>query len=408
MNDASQISVEARRVHELLRSSLHGTPLTTRGDEAFCDDRFRAYATRHGVVASVYRAAVDGGNATRREADVLHASAREAAAAALFQAQVLADLLDRFAAAGVPVVVLKGIHLDVNYYGGPGRRKDGDHDLLVRPCDLQEAHHILQNAGYSSSAPVPSDASTWPEAYPAMHHAPPFVRPGTPPAIVELHWHVAPSSSTWPVDNVEHLTREMWQRATEATLLGRPVRRLQPEDESVLLALHLVQHLSDHDERLQVRLSMVEDLIRLVCSVPSLDRTVVAQRVQSLGGVDVLGPPEYLAEEVLHTELWPDIAPEWPSHRAARYVLSPPVLLNDPSYLRPRYRTRLERVVAHASVLRRRRDRLALWRRHLFVSAEHARASTGISSVWAVPVRWGRLAWRLVRDRRAGPSRDNA
>lgn len=410
MSNAPQpsTSTEARRVHELLRSSLHGTVPQDRDDADFCDDRFRDYAVRHGVVPSVYRAALDGGPSTRREANVLHASAREAAAAALFQTQVLRELLARFDAAGVPVVVLKGIHLDARYYDGPGRRKDGDHDLLVRTCDLPQAHQIIREAGFAPHEPVPDDASTWPDVYPLLHHAPPFVRPGTPPAIVELHWHVAPSSPTWPVDDAAGVTRAMWKRGTDATLLGRPVRRLQPEDEAVLLALHLVQHLSDHDARLQVRLSMVEDLVRLVRSVPELDRQAIAQRARSLGGVNVLGAPEYLAREVLQAELWPGVAPAWPARHVARRVLSTPVLLNDPSHRRPRYRTRLEGIMAHASVLRRRRDRLVLWRRHVFVSEEHARNATGRSSIFAVPMRWARLAWRLARDAFASTARENA
>jgi hypothetical protein len=64
-----------------------------------------------------------------------------------------AEIVQAFAAAKVPVVVLKGIALATLIYPDPALRPTTDLDLLIEPEHLDQSREILRGLGYS----VPSD-----------------------------------------------------------------------------------------------------------------------------------------------------------------------------------------------------------------------------------------------------------
>jgi putative nucleotidyltransferase-like protein len=61
-----------------------------------------------------------------------------------------------FAAAGVRVLVLKGVALSAQLYGEPGRRDARDIDLLVDPDLVGQAQTVLAQAGYTQRQNLPS------------------------------------------------------------------------------------------------------------------------------------------------------------------------------------------------------------------------------------------------------------
>ncbi len=139
--------------------------------------------------------------------------------------QVLGDLGERAAAAGVPLVLLKGADLASRLYR-PGERPRNDVDLLVRPGDLQLLEEILRATGFRPDHPDPARARahwfavTW--------------RHGTRPRVqVDLHWNLArPGRARWNLDRVFGRTEEV---------PGLPgFRRLERHDLACHLALHAV------------------------------------------------------------------------------------------------------------------------------------------------------------------------
>lgn len=61
---------------------------------------------------------------------------------------LLATLLERFAAAGIPSLILKGSALAYDLYPSPASRVRGDTDLLIDRADLQPAREALAGLGY--------------------------------------------------------------------------------------------------------------------------------------------------------------------------------------------------------------------------------------------------------------------
>src|SRR6266850_797421 len=152
------------------------------------------------------------------------------AAAALSQALALAEILESLDRASIAVVVMRGLRTLEAVYGDAALRPFEDHDLLVLPRDRDAARVVLLHLGYEEQA--------WGL----------FRRGGV---IVDLHVdplgaHRRPSRhSVFPV----HL-RSLFSRATTGLVAGAPSLVFEPEDELLLLAIHLVKHSFDRLVRL--------------------------------------------------------------------------------------------------------------------------------------------------------------
>lgn len=152
------------------------------------------------------------------------------AAATLSQALALADVLEGLARASIPVAVMRGLRTVEAIYRDRSLRPFEDHDLLVLPEDRDSARAVLLRMGFEEQA--------WS-----------FFRRGG--VIVDLHVdplgaHRRPSRhSVFPV----HL-RSLFSRATTGLVAGAPSLVFEPEDELLLLAIHLVKHSFDRLVRL--------------------------------------------------------------------------------------------------------------------------------------------------------------
>lgn len=362
---ALQVALD-RAEPDALRSQL--TP-------ALDAERVARFCVHHGIVPSVHRAlrTVSGEPSSAPLREALAPSVQACAATGLHKAQVLADVLRRLADAGVEVVPLKGTGLDVRFYDGPGRRKDGDHDLLVRPAQLPDAVHVLSEMGFQSSRPEAPPPAQWPDAIP-KHHGPPLILPSEagPNVPVELHWNVSPDHPRFPHHDSDALTQGLWNRSRNGTLLGAPVRWPAPEDDALVLLLHAARHLTYGGAGLYLRLAMLEDCARFVNGTSDLDLDVVRQRVRRAGPVHVFGPLRVVWRHALGTvPNWlerRDDDPPWPPPWG-RCLLSAPHLLGDGETAheqtgRPHVH-KLRSFLVSFLMLRRPTDRLRLIRRFL-------------------------------------------
>jgi len=185
------------------------------------------------------------------------------AAATLSQALALAEVLEGLARASIPVAVMRGVRTVEAIYGERSLRPFEDHDLLVLPEDRDLARAVLLRLGYEEHA--------WGL----------FRRGGV---IVDLHVdplgaHRRPSRQTvFPV----HL-RSLFFRATPGLVAGAPSLVFEPEDELLLLAIHLVKHSFD-------RLVRVADVAHFLYQRRGdLDWDLLFRRARSCGASRILG-----------------------------------------------------------------------------------------------------------------------
>lgn len=133
-------------------------------------------------------------------------------------------VLSAFAAAAIPVIVLKGAFLVQEVYSNIALRTVGDIDILVHEADLSHAVQVLRELGYKQM-------STLPETPAIGHHLPRFIHNGNV-AVVELHWQLLD-------DNPLSInTNELWEHSIPMVLVDTPAKALAPED----LLLHICCH----------------------------------------------------------------------------------------------------------------------------------------------------------------------
>jgi hypothetical protein len=123
----------------------------------------------------------------------------------------LSNVLKMFNDEGIPVIVLKGMHIAEIVYENIGLRSMTDMDLLFRKQDLAIAQRRLIEAGY----------------YPHNNRLP-----------LDIHWSIEHNIvPPLPIDE-----EGLWQRAEASSIAGVEVLVLSRED----LLLHLCLHLSFH------------------------------------------------------------------------------------------------------------------------------------------------------------------
>lgn len=379
---------------------------------AACEPRHLvAWAQHQNVIPSVYRAlaATDHPHAGPLR-DALAPHAQTVAAAGLLQAEALTDILHALDRHDIDVIPLKGIHLDVRAYGGPGQRKDGDHDLLIRPEQLTDAVAVLRELGYAPTDPS-RPVDTWHEAVP-IHHGPPLVKQTGPmPSWVEVHWHTAPVTEGLGLHNPAQRTADVWSRSHSTTLRGAPIREMAPVDEVTYLALHAIRHMAQHTRGLSLRFSMLEDLYRRIQSLPGVSGPVLRQRMRTLGQVDVQGPLHYVWTALLGAPegtLWPNGASPgapWPRLAWERWLLPEAFLRSAPHPDGPSrrrwHREKAWGLLLHALLLPRWRDRAALIAQDLLhpllrVNEKDRAVAPALPDALLLPVRWARLGWRTI------------
>ena len=153
--------------------------------------------------------------------------------------QMQADLqliLAHFAAAGIPLMPLKGALLAAVYYQDIALRPTADIDLLIHPPDLNASLDVLARLGYEV------EKSNWKHAIlsrPDNRSVVSYeVEHADNPRRIDLHVACQEMFSGPVVD----ITAEMWEAAVEGQLLGEQAQILKPE----MLWLHLLLHTSNN------------------------------------------------------------------------------------------------------------------------------------------------------------------
>jgi len=149
--------------------------------------------------------------------------------------------LDRFADAGIEVLLLKGAPLAWGWYADPGLRPMADVDVLVAPADATRALDLLEQGGFRDVGNKTRSTLF------ALHHGSGMIHPDG--ASIDLHWNLgAPlllpgdganqrSSSTCIPPGTASMAA-FWAHASPITIAGRDARALDATD----LVLHLLVH----------------------------------------------------------------------------------------------------------------------------------------------------------------------
>ncbi len=158
-----------------------------------------------------------------------------------------AVILNALKAAGIEVIVLKGLYLVEHIYASIGLRTFGDLDLLVRKERLADALAAMQGLGYK--------LSTWYDPTVEntdIKHLPPLEKVDSP--TVEVHWTILEEDEPFSID-----TDGLWQRAIPAKAAGVEMLALGLED----LILHLSMHFT-YQHRLRAGLRNLYDIAEVI------------------------------------------------------------------------------------------------------------------------------------------------
>ena len=130
-----------------------------------------------------------------------------------------AEIVDSFAATGVPAIAIKGPALALAAYGDLAMRVYGDLDFMVRPSDLPRAAAALARVGYSSAYRADAvESGFFPDA------TLDFSRQDS---VVDLHWRLSPSYFPFAPagDQVWNRTADLeLARQTRSRARTRPTR----------------------------------------------------------------------------------------------------------------------------------------------------------------------------------------
>ena len=179
---------------------------------------------RAGLLAGLSPAVQAAWRAERRRAVVAFAA----------QGQLLARIGTAFAAAAVPLRLLKGLALAHTVYPEPSARHVGDIDVWIAPADLSRALALLPTVGLV----MPQWDSRPPRFLHTFGKEVLFQPPGDPPPflMVDLHWH---PTAPWWLRSVLHIPEDHLFATTQTVTIGeRLYLTLAPTETLYYLCLH--------------------------------------------------------------------------------------------------------------------------------------------------------------------------
>jgi hypothetical protein len=193
-------------------------------------------------------------------------------------------VLERFAAAGIDVLLTKGPALSVRCYGKPEMRQFGDIDLIVRESDIRRASQTMIELGYEPRIPLRAiDAKKSPGEYV-------FRKSGTN-VLIEFH-----TERTFRYHPRRLPIQKLFERSEFVTIDGRAVPALSLEDELVLISIHGAKHFWE-------RLMWIADVAALLSAkeAPNWNRAMAAAR--EVGAERILLLALRLASDVIGAQL---------------------------------------------------------------------------------------------------------
>lgn len=252
-------------------------------------DRLTEEAAYHGVLPLLYHHAK---RITLRRVppDALQRMRTRVGARAL-HGTCLAQELDRLAGlfheAAIPAIVVKGIPLAHDLYGGYALRPFGDTDLIIRRRDVDRLRVLLLAEGYTSASLGPVQR----RLYLLVHAQHEFVNRapalGGTVSVLDVHTALLPFGYSY-----REPFERLWERALPFPLDRHTVRVLQPADLLVVLCFHGFKNRWE-------ALKYTADVAELVRAYPSLDWDVVRGRASEAKGLRVLYVALLLAAALL-------------------------------------------------------------------------------------------------------------
>jgi hypothetical protein len=206
----------------------------------------------------------------------------------------LIRILDCLDADGIAAIPYKGPVLAETVYGDLTLREFSDLDILVRPADVPRAKVALKDLGYSPNLPfTPAQERAY------LKSGYEFVFDG--PAgrnLLEIQFAILPRFYAVDFD-----LDAFFERAIPASVGGRAVKTLGPEDLLLALCAHAAKHA-------WIRLCWLRDIAGVVQSLP-LQWDVVNLRATELGIDRVLGTSLVLANHWLEAPVPDSLLDRW-------------------------------------------------------------------------------------------------
>ena len=162
----------------------------------------------------------------------------------------LHELLKRLKENQIPALTFKGPTLAENVYGSLALRQFGDLDIVVDKHDAFRARNLLLSLGYRSEFGM-NDSQF--KVFVKTKNSAPFISDEGEIA-VDLHWEMTGKYSLMPFD-----LNTLAERVIPATLAGKPIDHLCPEDLLLYLCHHGCQHCWEK--------------LEMICSVSELVRS---------------------------------------------------------------------------------------------------------------------------------------
>lgn len=208
--------------------------------------------------------------------------ARQTVAMGTKHRRLLHAALDALAAERITPILLKGYGLATRLYPQPLGRPSTDVDVLVLPEELPLVRRAL--AGLELRQTHDDGLK---DVFEEHHHLSFSGRAG----LVEVHFRLFTGFGGGVFED-----RGLWARSTLATLDGRQVRYLAPEDEFIYLAIHAANHA-------YLRVSWLVDLERFLATQRPLDWSAAARRAQEAGFSRALAVTLAVLEQALELRL---------------------------------------------------------------------------------------------------------
>ncbi|MGC1617820.1 MAG: nucleotidyltransferase family protein [Candidatus Acidiferrum sp.] len=238
-------------------------------------------AEEHGLLGLVALRLRECGK-TAVPAEVSQAWRERQRSQALFTLHLTAEmfrLFERFAAADLGALVIKGPVLAVRCHGDPGARQYGDLDLIVRDKDILRATELMIGLGYEprvSQAVIRANKAPGEYAF----------RQADTKLLVEFH-----TERTFRYHPRPLPLEKLFERQTRVGIDAREIPALSPEDELILICIHGGKHFWE-------RLSYIADVAAFVAR-QELDWDCVKQAAEEVRAQRMVYVGLQLAAEVL-------------------------------------------------------------------------------------------------------------
>ena len=253
----------------------------------------------HGVLPLVYQAVRDRACRIPSAAfDDLRARYEHNARRNLRFTGELFRLLDCLAAHDVPAIPFKGPVLAETVYGDLALREFSDLDILVCPADVLRAKAALKSLGYAPNVQL-SEAEE--RACLASGYEYTFDGPAGK-NLLEIQWGIVPRFYAVDFD-----CGAFFERSQTASIGGRRVRTISPEDLLVTLCVHAAKHA-------WIRLCWLRDLAGVLAS-QAFNWDIVEQRARDLGIQRILGVSLLLAHRLLAAAVPDSLRESWQGSR---------------------------------------------------------------------------------------------